>query len=498
MAHGSMGQDVTVPTPVSGIAPVAGAAPAPLAAAYHKLLASKASLMGYWPLAENMDAAEGHLILQPGTKKPVFRPGSQGQASSLDLSNGGYLSINPTVALDSPELTIELVCKIKYLANGCLFGLRNGGATRFSLHYTSDSSTLKLWNGSRVIDFEADTTLKMGDWYHVALAISATQAILWVNGKRCEVSGKGGMAPGVKGLPFVLGTSDPTAGKSERADILCAHLAIYKTLLDNETIVGHVKALGWSGKLTPVPHKSMAEEIARIDSRISKIKKDYGVNVCYKYSHDEFIPAVWHSVGHGTQLPYEYVPKVLDEIDGFLAVVPPAVPRKHLENIYLFDDLKIGGGGMGAMAYEKSIYLCCVRPVFDIRCSLYHEFSHILQVAYPVDDAAWAKLLPKKYKYGGRTKLNAFGFDDKLRSDGFIINYSTCNRHEDIAVLSDYIFVRKELTKELMEAFPAIQRKVEYLVKYYQSISPDYDLSFYATTHLGAEPPSPTPASNNP
>jgi hypothetical protein len=480
---------VPVPAPVSADAVVAGSVNPAALGEFHSLVTKEESLLGYWPLAQNLDAAKGRLILQPGKKKLIFRPGPQGQDSSLDLSNGGYLCISPTDALDSPELTIELVCKIKYLADGCLFGLRNGGATRFSLHYTTDSSMLKLWNGSQVIDFEADTAMKMGEWYHVALAVSGTESIVWVNGKRCEPSGNGGMALGSKGLPFLLGTSDYETGKTERAEILAAHLAIYKTMLGNEAIVGRVKALGWSDKLKPQPRRSTAEEIARIDSRISRIKKDYGVDVHYKYSHKEFIPAVWHDVGAGTQLPFEHVPKVLDEIEGFLAVVPKPVSRKNLDGIYLFDDLKIEGDGMGAMAYGKSIYLCCIRPVFDIRCSLYHEFSHILQVAYPVDDETWVKLLPKDFKYGGRTNLDPFGFDDTLRTDGFVINYSTGNRHEDIAVLSDYVFVRRDQTMDLMEAYPAIKHKVATLVKYYKTISPDYDFSHYDTLLRGKKAP---------
>jgi len=79
---------------------------------------------------------------------------------------------------------------------------------------------------------------------------------------------------GSKGLPFLLGTSDYETGKTERAEILASHLAIYKTMLGNEAIVGRVKALGWSDKLKPQPRRSAAEEIARIDSRISRIKKD--------------------------------------------------------------------------------------------------------------------------------------------------------------------------------------------------------------------------------
>ena len=376
-----------VPAPVNAPGMAVGSVNPALLGEFPSLVAKEASLLGYWPLARNLDAAKGLLIIQSGKKKRVFRPGPQGQDASLDLSNGGYLTISPAEALDAPELTVELVCRIKYLTDGCLFGMRNGGATRFSLHYTTDSSTLKLWNGSQVIDFEADTAMKMGEWYHVALAISGTESIVWVNGKRCEPAAKGGMALGSKGLPFLLGTSDFEAGRTERAEIQAAHLAIYKTMLGNEAIVERVKALGWTAKLKPQPRRSVAGEIARIDSRITRIKKDYGVDVHYKYSHKDF-------------------------------------------------------------------------------------------------------------KYGGRSKLDAFGFDDPLRADGFIINYSTNNRHEDIAVLSDYIFVRKEETKDLMEAYPAIQRKVALMVKFYQAISPAYDFSFYVNPLRGVNVPSAQHESN--
>jgi hypothetical protein len=455
-------------------------------AAIRELITRDPSLWGYWPLAENLKAANNAPVLRSGKGDPVFRAGPLGGDSSIDLSNGAYLSLDPGTALDVPELTVELVAKAKYTNAGTLFGLRDGAATRFSLHYSAESSILKLWNGRSIVAFEADGPLKMNEWFHVALAVSASDVTLWINGKRCITQNAAGVSAEIKGLPLLVGTSDLATGKAERAEILAAHLAIYKSRLDDGAVAARVKALGWSGKLIPRPRRSVDEEIAMIDSRIGKIRKDHGVEVHYKYSHKEFIPAVWHSVGKGTQLPFGQVPRVLDEIESFLAVVPASVSRKELEGIYLFDDLKIGGGGMGAMAYGKSIYLCCVRPTIDIRYSIYHEFSHILQVAYPVDHEAWAALRPQDFKYGERTKLNPFGFDDNLRSAGFIINYSTTNQHEEIAVLSDYLFVRKDETMDLTERYPAIRRKVAALAKYYQTISPEYDLSFYGKILPGA------------
>lgn len=50
--------------------------------------------------------------------------------------------------------------------------------------------------------------------------------------------------------------------------------------------------------------------------------KDYGVDVHYKYSHKEFIPAVWHDVGEGTQLPFEHVPKVATLVKYYKKISP--------------------------------------------------------------------------------------------------------------------------------------------------------------------------------
>ena len=487
--------DPVVPVPTGRPAKEEVAPPRARIRAFQELVAKEKSLWGYWPLGENLKSSNGAPDAKTGLgKPPVFRPGPLGGDSCLDLSNNAYLSLDPAAAMDSPELTVELVCKPKYTTSGTLFGLRNGGPARFSLHYSTESSNLKLWNGSVVTEFEADAPLRLDEWFHVALAFSDKEVTLWINGKRCTPSGATGVSSKVKGLPFLVGTTDLATGKSERGEILAAHLAIYQGKLDDAAIAAHVKALGWADKLAPRPHRTINEEIARIDSRIEKIQQDHGVKVLYKYSHDEFIPAVWHSVGKGTQLPYKYVPQVIDEIESFLNVVPPPVSRKELESILLFDDLKIGGGGMGAMAYGKSIYLCCVRPLVEIRYSLYHEFSHILQVAYPVEDEPWNSLLPKDYKYGQRANADPFAYDDKLRSDGFVINYSTNNRHEDIAVLSDYVFVRKNQTADMMQAYPALKRKVASLVKYYRAIHPDYPLGFYDPLIRDVDAPAVTKA----
>lgn len=457
---------------------------------FQKLITSEKSLIGYWSFSHTLDAAKGGPALIAPQGKQVFRPGPLAMDSSIDLSKDTCLSLSPRAELDASEISVELIFKIKYPTSGVLFGIRDGEASRFSLHYTPESQNLHLRNGEAVIEFQADAPLKLGDWNHLALAISGTESILWINGKRCVPATIAGMATASKSLPFFLGAIAPSAPKTEKSEILAAHLALYKTMLSDDAVITRVKALGWDAKLVTSPKISSNQEIARIDSRIHKIKQDHGVDVHYKYIHEDFIPAIWHSIGEGSQLPYGQVPMVLDEIEAFLAAVPKTISKKDLDNIYLFADLKIGEGAMGAMAYEKSIYLCCIRPAIDIRYSLFHELAHILQVAYPVDDIAWAKLLPENFKYGQNTNADPFGFNDSLRSSGFIINYSTWNRHEDISVLSDYIFVRKDETLDLMETYPALKSKVASVVKYYQNISNEYDLSFYDLILKNMDTPS--------
>lgn len=433
--------------------------------------------LGQWPLDTGLEPRGAAPPLEAGDGQARFRPGPLAGSGSIDLGQGDWLRAPHVPEFDADEFTAEMIFQIKYPKSGTLCGIRDGGHTRFSLHYTADSPVLKLWNGSQVVDFTAERPITLNDWHHVAVALSGTDSRVWLDGRRCDASVRAGLGA-ARGLPFLVGCSDVT-GKAERAEILAAHLAIHPRRLDDQRIAARVRALGWADRLEPRPRPDAAAQVARTAERVARIERDHGVKVRYEYGAD-FLPAPWRAGNEDAGLSVEQMPRVLDEIEAFLAVVPTAVSRRDLETIHVVARLRLNGSLVGALASGRSIYLCCDRPVFDIRCSLYHELSHILQVAHPVEDGAWQDLLPAGFHYlGAEAGLDPFGFDDGLRNDGFILRYSTTNRHEDIAVLSDWMFVRKQQAVDLCERYPAIRSKLAFLVDWYRSIDPDYEFPLY-------------------
>lgn len=446
---------------------------------YAAQLAREESLLGYWPLAGSPRRAAGILELEEaGGRRRVPHPGPLGKDLGLDLSNGRFLRIPPTGALDAPQLSVELFCRIRQTIAGCLVGVRDGKATRFSLHITADSSTLAVWDGEAVTLFEAPYDLEPGKWYHIALTISADQAAVWVNGQPCMASGPAGLNKDATGLPFVVGTVDFEGGGHERSDIAIAHLAIHGRPLTTESIQARLNALNWAERMTAHPRE---EPVASedLDRRIVRIEEEHGVKVFYKYSHEDFIPEIWHQAMRGTQIPLGQAEVMLTGIEQFLAVVPRPVSQKHLESIYMFRSLQFGDHGMGGMAYRSSIYLCAGSAA-HVRHAVFHEFSHILEVAYPLDREAWKAPLPPDFQYlGHRANENPYYHDDTMRSMGFLLQYSTMSLGEEVAVLSDYVFAREKETKALMRQYPAIRNRVALLIQRYKAIHPDYDFSAY-------------------
>jgi len=458
-------------------------APAP-PSAFPALILNEESLLGYWPLSGSLERTHGSLELETGGGEAGFSPGPLGGDQGLDLSQGRYAWLKPHASLNAPELTVECFIRMGQTFNGCLFGVRDGRPTRFSLHGSADSARLRLWDGNRVTIWEATEALEPGRWYHIALSITPTETAIWVDGKPCKApSDIAGVNEDAQGLPLVLGTVDATDGNAERSEISIAHLALYGKRMSTEAWDARLKALAWDEKRTAHKREPGPQEAA-IEERIARIKQEYGVTVHYHYSKDTFLHPSWHSFIEGEQVSSTHASIMLDEIEKFLTVVPRAVTRKNLENIYMFNSLLMHGRGTGAMAFGRSIYLGAGNAAHIANC-LYHEFGHILLAAYPVDLESWMAQLPPDFEYYGVGNemlvagVNPFESNDELHSQGFVLMYSKASLSEDHAVFSDYLFTRKEKTKELMKKHPAMKNRVRELIRYYKGISDEYDFSFY-------------------
>jgi hypothetical protein len=443
------------------------------------LVPDRDALIGYWPLCQDVRGTAGSPRLMTASTALDFVPGPLlGDDGGLDLRGVQYLMIEPDSRFDAESITVELFCKIQQPEDGCLFGIRNGNATRFSLHYAAGSPAVTLWDGSRLRNFAAPAPLEPGRWYHLALSVSAHDAKLWVDGQACGSTGKATMDEKATGLPFVVGTSDADMGEVERAEVAVADLAMYRGMACGESIQARLEALDWFAKRSAFTADPPVTE-DMLDAMVAEIRQTYGVEVLYKYNPEQFIPAIWRSNMVGAQIALPDAKIHLEQIEKFLKRIPRPVLEEHLKAIYLFKTLSYANQPMGGMAYQKAIYLCYGGPRHADN-ALFHEFTHLLQTTHPPDAGAWAKDLPADFRYlGAESKENAYHSDDSMRSLGFVLKYAMTSLNEEMAVLSDYVFTRPRMTRALMKKHPAIQRRVERLIEYYKSISPDYDFSEY-------------------
>ena len=224
-------------------------APSDAAKSYGDCIRSSKELLGYWPLAASLQADAGSLELVSASPKLFPGEGPFG-LSSVDLSDGNYLSIHPGKEFEAPQMGVEMLFEIvkPTAGNLCLFAIRSEKSTRFSLHYNPDTDILLLYNGATVSRFVCNDPLAMKEWFHLALGFSDGKFQVWLNGKECERQGEPVGASTATGLPFVVGASNNTTG-AEHADIKVAHLAIYKTPLTGEEIGRHIKAAVWGEKM---------------------------------------------------------------------------------------------------------------------------------------------------------------------------------------------------------------------------------------------------------
>jgi hypothetical protein len=212
-----------------------------------------------------------------------------------------------------------------------------------------------------------------------------------------------------------------------------------------------------------------------VKDRIDAIKNDYGI---YFHSFPESLGGNFS----GKQISEDDKVMVLEEVERFLDIVPKEIVSSELKNIFVADELKIVGRNVGAAATPKNIYLSLGKRE-HIRNSLFHEFSHILEVSYPIEQTErekWIKLLPDGVEYDhGKGNENPFYAGEGVRKAGFVIQYSIASLSEDMAVLSDYVFTREEETKEMIVKYPIIKQKVKLLIERYKRIHLNYDFSMY-------------------
>jgi hypothetical protein len=226
-------------------------------------------------------------------------------------------------------------------------------------------------------------------------------------------------------------------------------------------------------------------ELAAIDEEIKEaainIKTAYGVDVHYHFDRKAFLPpenfgparkADWLSLSRTK------VRRNLSLVlDGFLSKYPKHVVRSNLTDLYLLGKLEFGGKRYGGTYFGPNIYINGSGPPDDLLRILHAEFSSILFHKYDFPKREWAAISGSLYlsSDGG---AGYWMVDDPSRlvqtedllSNGFLTKYSTTDLENDFNMFVGWAFTRPQELGKLASRHEKIRRKMELVVRFYESI----------------------------
>ncbi len=247
---------------------------------YARMLLSEKGLAAYWRMEGNLTDAKGDAsgVLRGGRARFVKGPGG---GKALALGKGQFVTIGKTSHLDLPETTVELLFKLTAKPsqgyNPCLIAKRRTSEnTRFSVHVQRNLEWLDVWNGSRVISAPVPAeALRVGQWYHLAVAADAKGLSIYLDGLRCDLQSGGSFNFSAMNLPLQLGASSPEGGEQCECDI--DEVAVYSRVLSEKEIDRHLEALGWADKKKEFLRQRLAREEQmkrRREERLAKRTND--------------------------------------------------------------------------------------------------------------------------------------------------------------------------------------------------------------------------------
>lgn len=440
------------------------------------LIRGEPSLVEYWSLDGSTAGAKKKMRLKTVQDGLGFREGPFVGCKSLDLPEGQSISSDVSPVLTSPKITVEMIFIVpgsteRKSGQGCLLGIRNGGDTRFSLHYSTGSYYLNMWDGKGFTAFESDFCFQTNQWYHLAVSMSDTSAVVWVNGKMCRANARPGFVKGTNALPLVVGASD-VAGKGDPAGICVSQLAIYNDLLGDRAIVSRIKALGW-------PDPVELNEVQKVDALARAMHQERKIDFRWKYSPD-FIHVHFKNYWKGSQASVSQAKMVLGLYQKMFSVWPEDL-TKHIKGVYIFDALEMSGVRGVCIEYDFNLYMSGFLPEYVTVPRVFHEASHAVTRAVPFDKKLWAAGMAKEARYIGKEALKGdpMSAREELYLKGFLIQYSQIDADEEFAVLAQYLFGSPKELKDLMLKYPEVRKRAVLAIQYFKGLSGKIDLRYF-------------------
>jgi hypothetical protein len=215
---------------------------------YQNAVRAVPSLVSYYTfdadstsVTDTQDGNNGTLA-GSGTTFPVGGFLNQG-GKSLLLNGSGHVNLGTVSAFNFPgdKGTVEAWIRADWTSIGyepVVFAVREGGATRISLHAGAGRNTFGTWNGGTYSAYSASLG---STWHHVAFVYDgtnpSTKQWLYVDG---TLIGTNNNSLGTAGQPAEIGSNASTGGERWLGGI--DELAVYSNALSAATIQTHMMA----------------------------------------------------------------------------------------------------------------------------------------------------------------------------------------------------------------------------------------------------------------
>jgi hypothetical protein len=170
-----------------------------------------------------------------------------------------------------------------------------------------------------------------------------------------------------------------------------------------------------------------------------------------------------------------------------LSKYPLSVLQKHLNRIYIFENMTFYGLGYGGTYYENTVYV--VLSEYDdyfIEESFHHEFSSVLLESNPsfLNKKAWKACNELDYwdESGGVNALNGRSseeFDASLHEKGFLHEYATTDMENDLNSFAEHMFSGTKEFYAVCENYPKLKKKFKLAVEFYSKLDPAMNEEFF-------------------
>ena len=175
-----------------------------------------------------------------------------------------------------------------------------------------------------------------------------------------------------------------------------------------------------------------------------------------------------------------------------MAMYPANLLEKNLDRVYLVGELRFYNISAGGTNSFDRIYQCVQSETIGftneyLRRAFHHELSSIFLRNHGTRQLQtdWENVNPDQFVYlGNGTQAVASGlasekYNPALAVDGFFSRYAMASYEEDFNTIAAVLFCGDAKLWEAVERFPAIEKKVQLMMAFYERLDPKFTESYF-------------------